>query len=97
MNDAAQAVREARQRMGLSLRAAGERAEVSHTALFRFEGGELGAFGEEAIERVARSLDLDPIEMLCAVGRVPTMVVLHLARHPEIVRRLHAEAIEEGT
>jgi transcriptional regulator with XRE-family HTH domain len=81
----------ARARAGLSLRALARRCGVSHVTLHRFENGEPEVMGEAAIRRVASCLGIDFIDIMCAVGRVPTIVVDLLSKRPDDVRRLWSE------
>jgi hypothetical protein len=89
-------------RMGIerrgSIRSIAAEAAVSKTALhYALTGSGEGRdrMGEDALSRVARVLELDPIDVLAADGRLPRDVIEYLCAHPELVKKLALHADEE--
>ncbi|MBN8870084.1 MAG: helix-turn-helix transcriptional regulator [Solirubrobacterales bacterium] len=64
----ADAVREAREREGLTVRELSRRAGISHTQISRLESGEVSKPSREILVALGRGLDRNPIPLLILAG-----------------------------
>jgi transcriptional regulator with XRE-family HTH domain len=84
-------VKEKRQERGIYQRALAEALGIDNTTISKIENDAL-PISEELIVRLAAVLEIDPDEALAAAGRVAADVVEILARKPELVKEIRANA-----
>jgi HTH-type transcriptional regulator, competence development regulator len=72
-------IRELREAKQVSLRKFAQQLEISATYLSKIERGDLPPPGEDAVMRIARSLDQDPDQLLALAGKVASDL-------PELIR-----------
>jgi transcriptional regulator with XRE-family HTH domain len=84
-------VREARERLGLTVTETARRAGVSQPWLSDVEVGRIQAPGEERLKKLAHALELDPLELLEASGRLTAEQQLMMQRRPSFSEFVHSD------
>lgn len=82
---------DARERLGLNVTEAARRAGVSQSWLSKVESGTIKTPGPDRLRRVAHALELDPLELLEASGRLSAEQQLMMQSRPSFSEFVHSD------
>lgn len=84
-------IRDARERRDLGVRQLAQKADVSVAWLSRVESGEIKKPGEDRLIRVARALDLDPLDLQERAGSLTPDERLRLGERLDVEAAIQAD------